>query len=160
MQQQSLRADRNGEPGEHRQDEKQYVGRRRFADDAPNLMAERGHQDKAWCHANDRAEHVVEEPNPARASDEIDQRERRNRNETDRSDREHPALRDAAAHATEPGSQHSLHRIAPNGGADTVGDHGTRDGAGTSQGKAKPRPKAAAVAAISSITGNTTRPPR
>ena len=40
-----------------------------------------------------------------------------------------------------------------------VGYDGARDGADAGIDEAEPRPKAAAVAAISSITGNTTRPP-
>jgi len=39
MQHQGLGADRNDEPGEHRQHEQHDIGERRLADDAPDPMA-------------------------------------------------------------------------------------------------------------------------
>ncbi len=109
---QRLDSERGADPGDHRQHEQAHIERRRRGQHVEDLVAERRHQHEAGQHAEDGAEHVVGERNPAGAGGKIDDGERRHRHHAHGGDREHAVPRDGAADAVEPRAEHVFERLA------------------------------------------------
>ena len=106
-------ADDSADPRRDRSASKSATSRRpRIAEDKDDLVAERRQHDEARRMPSSGADQVVEQPDRARAGDQIDERERRNRHQPDGGDRKHAAPRDLLAHAVEPWTDQVAQRFA------------------------------------------------
>ena len=96
---------------------------------------------------------------PTGSGDHVDDGEGSNRNQPDGGNGKNAAALNARADAVEAWAEHAFQRVASEPGTYEVREQGARKAAGGSVGKAKHGPNAAAVPAISRITGNATSPP-